>query len=170
MAALSALPAHESGLLVWQKVKQALSNANPGAQAAFKALREYVVQQKGNPNLTFKAFSKADLITANDGLGLGAGTAKVYGIYIKKGDDATDATFVLVDNGTDDNIYSGSLTASYAISIFSRIAEQEDVYMNPGGYDILLGIRLASVTAPSGTTVSAAEADSVDGFIVYGAA
>lgn len=170
MAALTALPTPEAGNLAWMKVKQALANATPGAQAAFKGLREYLCTQKRNPDLNFKAFSQADLITANDGLGLGAGTAKVYGIYIKKGDDATDAAFLVVDNGTDDNIYAGSLTASYAISIFSRIALDECVFIDPKGYDILLGIRLASVTAPSGTTVSAAAADSVDGFILYGAA
>lgn len=168
MTALAAFPTAEAGNLVWQKVRIALANANPGAQAAFKALREYLTQQKRNPDLRFKAFSKADLVTADDGLGLGAGTAKIYGIYIKKGADDTDAVFSVVDNGTDDNIYSGSLTASVAISIFARIASMEQVFLDPNGYDILLGIRLASVTAPAGTTVTVAAADTVDGFIVYG--
>ena len=170
MAALSALPTPGDPNLVWQKVKLALANATPGAQQAFKGLREHLTTGGRNPFLTIKQFSDADLITANDGLGLGAGTAKIYGIYIKKNDDATDSAFLVVDNGTDDNIYAGALTASYAISIFSRIASDECLFIDAKGYDILLGIRLASVTAPSGTTVSSAAADAVNGFIVYGAA
>lgn len=170
MAALSALTTPGDPNLVWQKVSKHLANATPAAQAAFKSLRNYLVSQKGNPELVLKTFSQAELVTADDGLGIGAGTAKIYGIYAKKGDDATDATFLLVDNGTDDNIYAGSLTASYALSVFTRIAEDEFMFIDPAGYDILLGIRLASVTAPSGTTVTVAAADTVDGFLIYGRA
>lgn len=169
MADLSAFPAAEAGNLVWQKVQKALTNASPGAAAVFKGIREYLVQNRRNPDLRFLAFSKADLITANDALGVGIGTAKIYGIYIKKGDDATDAWFTVVDEGTDANIYGGALTASYTVVMPVKIASQEAIFACPTGYDVLVGIRLASFTAgASGTTVSVAAADSVDGFIVYG--
>lgn len=171
MGALSALPTPGDANLVWQKVRLHLANATPQAQLAFKGLKEALTTQRRNPNLALATFSAEQLLTADDGLGIGAGTAQVYGIYFKKRDDATDAWFTVVDNGTDDNIYGGSLTASYILAQAAKIASKESAYVFPTGLDILLGIRLASfTTGAAGTTASVAAADSVDGFLIYGAA
>ena len=168
MSDLAALAAPGDPGPVWLKVKKYLSGATPQAQAAFKALKETLVSQYGNPTLTVTSFSAADLITANDALGLGKGTAQIYGIYTKKQADDDDSWFTVVDEGTDANIYAGALTASYVISVASRIASKETVLIFPTGFDILVGLRLASMTAgAAGTTVSASVTDAVNGFIIW---
>jgi hypothetical protein len=171
MADLAALPTPGDPGLVWQRVKTYLGGATPEAQASFKALKEVMVSQRKNPPLVVRAFSASELITADDGLGLGIGTARIYGIYLKKQNDVTDSWFTVVDEGTDANIYGGALTASYVISVASRLENKESVLIFPAGFDILVGIRLASFTAgAAGTTASAAAGDVVNGFIIYGAA
>lgn len=171
MAALSALAAVESSNLVWQKANIALESlgAKGVTKDAFRALKAHLAQLKGNPNLRFTALSAADLVTANDGLGVGAGTARIYGVFMKKQDDVTDAFVSIVDDGTDDNYYGGSLTGSVRLQTASLEALEEFVGIYPKGLSMANGIRVVTTTAAAaGTTVSVASADTINGFIISG--
>ena len=173
MSALSALPATENSNLVWQKVNIALDSlgAKGVTRDAFRALKAHLSQLKGNPNLRFTPIDKTSLTTANDGQGVGAGTARIYGVFYKKQDDATDAFISVVDDGTDDNYYGGSLTGSVRHQTASLEALEEHVGIYPYGLSMANGIRVVTTTAAAaGTTVSVAEADTVNGFIISGAA
>ena len=173
MAALSDLAAVENSNLVWQKAKIALDSlgASGAARDSFRALKAHLAQVKGNKDLRFTAITAASLITTDDGQGVGAGTARIYGVYYKKQDDATDAFVSIVDNGTDDNYYGGSLTGSVRHQTASLEALEEHIAIYPKGLSMANGIRVVTTTAAAaGTTVSVAEADTVNGFIISGAA
>lgn len=180
MAALSALSTTEDAKLVFQKAEIALAGGKDAvsgaalafsgaAQNAFRALKAHLSQVKRNPNLRFTAISAEDLVTANDGLGVGAGTARIYGVFLKKRDDATDSFISVVDDGTDDNYYGGSLTGSVRVQTAALEAKEEFIALYPKGLSMANGIRVVTTTAAAaGTTVSVAAADSVDGFIISG--
>ena len=173
MAALSDLAAVENANLVWQKADIALRSlsASGAAQNAFRALKAHLSQVKRNPDLRFTAVSNATLVTADDGQSVGAGTARIFGVFFKKQDDATDAFVSIVDNGTDDNYYGGSLTGSVRLQTASLESKEEFIGIYPKGLSMANGIRVVSTTtAAGGTTVSVAAADTVDGFIISGAA
>lgn len=173
MAALDALAAVEDSNLVWQRVNVSLEalEASGLARDSFRALKAHLAQLKGNPDLRFTAISAASLITADDGQSVGANANRIYGVFFKKQDDATDAFISIVDNGTDDNYYGGALTGSVRLQTASLEAEEEFIATYPKGLSMANGIRVVTTTAAAaGTTVSAAEADTVNGFIISGAA
>lgn len=171
MGALSALSTVENSNLVFQKAKIALDSlqASGAARDALRAMKAHLSQVKSNPDLRFTAIANGTLVTADDGQSIGAGTARIYFVFYKKQDDATDAFVSIVDNGTDDNYYGGSLTGSVRHQTASLEAKEEHVAMYPKGLSMALGIRVVSTTtAAGGTTVSVAAADTVDGFIISG--
>lgn len=182
MAALSALASTENANLVFQKAAIALNGGKDAvtgaslafsqcAQDALRALKAHLSQVKRNPDLRFTAIDATSLLTADDGQSVGSGTARVYAIFLKKRDDATDSFISLVDNGTDDNYYGGSLTGSVRYQSAALEAKDELIAIFPKGLSMANGIRLVSTTtAAGGTTVSVAAADSVDGFMISGAA
>lgn len=177
--ASSALSTPEAANKVWQKANQVLQNASPGAQNAFKALKMWLATQKKNPNLRFSALqgnaaalvssTGGGLVTASTGQKIGAGTATVYGVYLKAKVGATPPTYcVVIDDGTDDAI--SGLTASVTVTLPNLTASTasvpaEAIYINPLGDAFANGLSAASVTAPQGLTIDAA-ADSPDGFII----
>ena len=84
----------ENGDIVWRKAQKFLSNANPAIQGQFKALRDYTVSQRGNPQLQFVPFGDGD-VTAATGYSFQtvAGAATLYGVYfIKNGTGTGTAT------------------------------------------------------------------------------
>lgn len=170
MGALSALPTVEDSNKVFQKVNKALAGASPSAQKTFRGLKEWLVEQKGNPNLRVVPFSSAGVATADDGQAIGAGTAKVYGVYFKKPNDATAAYVSVVDNGTDDNYYGGSLTGSVRIQAGLVSANQEFAAVFPNGLSIALGLRIVSTTAAAAGTTANTAASAPYGFVLYGSA
>ncbi len=173
MGALSALPAVEDANLVWQRASIALDSlgANGAVRSAFAGLKAYLAQKGTAPNLRFTALAAASLITADDGLGVGTGTNRVYGIFFKKQADATDAFISVVDNGTDDNYYGGSLTGSVRIQLAALESGETAFAIYPAGLSMANGLRVVTTTtAAGGTTVSADVADTVNGFIISGSA
>lgn len=173
MAALSALSTVEDAFKVWQKAENALASldASSLARDSMRAVKAYLSQVKRNPDLRFTAVSNADVITANDGLGVGAGTANIYFVYLKKPTtNGTDCFVSIVDDGTDDNYYGGSLTGSVRLQAAFLVALDEFVAAFTKGLDIANGIRVVSTTAAAaGTTVSTAAATVPNGFIISGA-
>jgi hypothetical protein len=170
MGALSALPAPTSGINAWQKIRKALTDRNPAIQRQFEELRLWLATQKGNPDLYFAPFSAAEVATADDGHGVGAGTAKLYGVFFKKKNTATDAFASIVDNGTDDNYYSGSLTGSVRVQVALLDGNDAFAATFPTGLAIALGLRVVSTTAAAAGTTASGAGDGPDGFLIYGAA
>ena len=177
MADLAAMAALENANKVWQRVNDTLAGgtaavpgASPLAQKAFRDLKLWLATQKGNPDLRFTRITSELLLTANDGLGVGIGVTKIYGIYLKKRiTNGTDAFFQVIDEGTDANIYGGALTASIVMALPFLLASDEAMYLNPVGLSILVGLRFASTTTAIGTTASTLAATSMDGFAITGA-
>jgi hypothetical protein len=154
--------AFESGNLVWQKVAKALLSANPGVAASFKALRQYVVEQKGNPDCQFIPFTAAAIDTGTDGLVAGTGTGKLLGVYFKRVSDVdtTSAFNEVFDDATDNS------TAANALVILRTTAlNQERAWIDPVGISLATGLVVSSTTVPAGTTESAAT-ESSNGFLV----
>ncbi len=158
MTALAALSTVENANLVWQKATTALNalEASGAARDALRATKAYLSQIKHNPDLRFSAVSNALVVTADDGQSIGSGTANIYFVYLKKpSTNGTDCFVSIVDNGTDDNYYGGSLTGSVVLQSAFHVALDEFVASYNKGLDIANGIRVVSTTAAAaGTTVS----------------
>ena len=169
MAALSALAALTASNRVWESVRIALSGAGPAAQAQFKGLKSWLANSKGNLDLRFTPLTAEGVTTADDGLGVGAGATKIYGVYLKKRASGTASYISFVDNGTDDNYYGGSLTGAVRLQIAANAANQEHVYVTPQGVAMANGIRVVSTTAAAAGTTAGTAANSVDGFLITGA-
>ena len=161
----------QSGNLVWQKVKNFLSNqnvaskgANPVTQNAFLALKQYLAQNKRNPDLQFVPIDGT--VNSSDG---GASTAQVlanvactlYAIYLfKKG--ATETVFkgsnhatVAATNGTQDL----AIAATVAGDVF-------EIY--PDGRVESVGLTVTENTDRTGSTLTLL-ANQMSGFAVIGA-
>ena len=172
MAALSALSTVENANLVWQRANIALDSLGASSQArdSMRAIKAYISQVKGLANLRFTAVSNDDVVTANDGFGAGSGTANIYFVYLKKPSTNDTNCFVsIVDDGTDDNYYGGSLTGSVRLQAAFLTGLDEFTASFSKGLDIADGIRVMSTTAAAaGTTVSTLAATVPDGFIISG--
>ena len=153
----------ESSNLVWQKVKVALENAEPAAQLAFKGLKQWLAQQKGNANLQYIGLDDAD-ITGTDGVVSADAACRVYGVYIKKRTTATDAFVKLFDDATNDGTAGDQM-----LVLPLKEASETQVFVAPDGLTMGTGIVSTSHTTSQGTTDSTA-GDAGDGFIVIGAA
>lgn len=150
----------EDGNLVWQKVKVALTNANPAAQGAFGELKKYLAQQKGNPNLQFFGFSEVEC-DDDDGSGLLSGACKIVGVYVKKEASATDNYFKIFDSATLD-----TTTTEQRIAIPLFLASQTAFEIYPDGFPMATGITVTQHTTSEGTTDGA---NGGDGFIIIAA-
>lgn len=155
----------QDGNLVWLKVKQALTNANPGIQGQFKALREYIVSQKRNPQLQFVAFSDALLTTATGYSPIGEGVT-LYGVYFAK--TGTSGT----GNGTDSwltiaNDTSNVTDATKFVALMTSVDGQEVAAIYPDGLIFGTDITLSGETSAQDGTESTA-GDSGNGFIIVG--
>lgn len=154
----------QSGVLTWQKVRQALTDANPAAAGAFKALREWLVSQNGNPDLQFIAFAGADVDDAA-GKVLADAACQLYGWYGKKTATATDSYLVLLDDATDD---AGGATDA-RVSVGFLVASEPQFGIYPNGLPMATGVVGKTYTDYDGVTDSTA-GDSPNGFIIIGAA
>ena len=156
--------AGESPNLVWQRVKGALAtfNASPGALEAFKGLKLYLSTQKGNALLQYIAFAAEDLDAAN-GFSYLSSASTIYGVYVKKRDDASRNTVKLYADATDDTTAGD---AKVALDITT--AKQEAFQMWSDGMAVADGIVGTTHETLLGTTDGVA-ADSGDGFIIIGA-
>lgn len=144
---------------VWQKAKGNLMGANPAIQNAFLELRKYISTQKGNIQLQFIPFTEVQADAAG-GTVLLAGAAKLYGAFVKKENSATDNFTWLYDDATDD-----TTAANARVEFPLLIANDEQMYINPGGLDLATGIVVTQYTGPLGTTDGS---NGGSGFVIVG--
>lgn len=152
----------ENANLVWQKVKAALMNASPAAQAAFAGLKQYLATQGGNPDLQFIPFSAADIVVDTGYSPIGA-ACKVYGLYAKNSGagDGTDS-FIALHNAAD------NASAGFVGGV---IQDDNDAFLaiKHNGWSFATDLTISAATAMAGATESAA-ANAADGFVIIGAA
>ena len=151
----------ESSNKVAQKVKAALANANPAAQEAWQAVKIYLATQKQNPDLQFMPFTEVQADVAG-GTVLLTGAARVYFVFVKKENSATDNFTWIYDDATDD-----TTAANARIEFPLLIANDEQFYCNPAGLTIATGLVVTQYTGPLGTTDGS---NGGGGFLVIGAA
>ncbi len=149
----------ESSTLVWQKVRKATASANPSIQLAFKGLREYLAQQNGNQDLQLIPFTEVQADVAG-GTVLLTGACRVYAVFIKKENSATDNFAWIYDDATDD-----TTAANARIEFPLLIANEEQMYVNALGLPIVTGLVVTQYTGPLGTTDGS---NGGDGFVVVG--
>lgn len=118
----------------FQKVNIALAQANPGIVSAFRGLKEWLCQQKGNPDLQFVPFTEAQADAAG-GTAVVDAACKLYGIYIKKENSATDNFFWAYDDATNDGT-----AADARVSLPLLVANDQSCYINPAGLDMAAGV------------------------------
>ena len=155
----------QDGVQVWTKVKNALSaaNANPGAQNAFRILREYIATQGGNPQLQFIPINGT--LSSSDG---GASANQVladtactlYGVYLKKV-GTVETIFKASANATTaatDGTQDQAIAATVAGDVF-------EIY--PDGRFLSAGLTVTEDTTRTGSTLTLL-ANQMSGFVVIG--
>lgn len=161
----------QSGNLVWQKVKNYLSNvniaskgANPVSQEAFLALKKYLAQNKRNPDLQLLPIDGT--VNSSDGGNtvsqiLMAGACTLFAIY-------------LIKKGATETIFKGSNHASTAatdgtqdLAIAATVAG--DVFeIYPDGRALSTGLTVTEDTTRTGSTLTLL-ANQCSGFAIVGA-
>jgi hypothetical protein len=155
-----------AGNLVWQTVKQALTNKNPAIQGQFKALKEYLVSQVHNPDLQFIPFSDAQLTQAT-GYSPIAVPCTLYAVYFIK--NGTTGTGTATDSWlTIANDASNVTDATKFVALMTSVAGQQVAAVYPGGLIFGTDITLSGETSAQDGTESTA-GDSGSGFIIVGA-
>lgn len=156
----------EAGNLVWQKVAKALINQSPAIQGQFKALREYLVSQKGNPNLQFVPFNDAQLTTATGYSPIGA-ACTLYGVFFGK--TGTSGTGTATDSWlTIANDASNVTDATKFVALMTSVAAQQVSAVYPNGLIFGTDFTLSGETSAQDGTESTA-GDSGNGFAIVGA-
>lgn len=146
----------QNPLLVFQKAL--FETRKPKIQAIGKALRSYLVQHKGNPDLQLVPFSEL----SSGSTVIADAACRVIGLYVKKPTGSTTAAFV---KGTDDET-TASATAP-AVSVELR-TNQEEFIVFPDGLPMASGFALRSDTTAAGSTGSVT-ADQSSGFVIIAA-
>ena len=158
----------ENANFAWQRVKIALSGADPVVVAQFKYLKVKLATITGNPTLQFVAFTDGD-ITGADGVPIADAAAKLYAAYIIKDGTSgtgtgTDAFFKLFDNATVD-----TTAGDGRVVLPLLVADDERVFIADEGMAMAAGIVATAHTTYSGATDSTA-GDAGNGFVLLGAA
>lgn len=155
----------QDGVIVWQKVKQALVGANPANQNAFRVLREYLATQGGNPQLQFIPYTKAQSIV-NNGTSLVGGAGTLYGWYANTTRAAAGvAAFTALHDAADNTATTTTLDSA---KIDAVTTAQSFAFIHPLGRAFATDIVISSATAVGGATESVA-ADGNQGFVLVGA-
>jgi hypothetical protein len=155
----------EDGNKVWQKVNKALADAEPAAVFAFRGLKQWLAEQKGNPQLQFVTIDGTVIDTATNGQDHGIDAAhRIYGLYLKKANTATDTYFAVYDDAT--NVSGGATDARMSIGLLE--AKETFIGVYPDGLVMADGLISKGWTDFDGTT-DANEADTPNGFYVLGA-
>lgn len=161
----------QSGNLVWQKVKNFLSNtnvaskgANPVTQNAFLALKQYLAQNKRNPDLQLLPIDGT--VSSSDGSAtasniLMAGASTLYAIYLfKKG---TVETIFKASNNATTAATDGTQELAIAATAAGDVLE-----MFPDGRALATGITVNQNTTRTGSTQTLL-ANQMSGFAIVGA-
>lgn len=162
--------ATQSANLVWQKVKNYLSNinvaskgANPVSQNAFLALKQYLAQNKRNPDLQLVPVDGT--LNSSDGGNTAAqilcnGACTLYAVYLlKKG--ATETIFKGTNHAstpTTDGTQDLAIAATVAGDVF-------EIY--PDGRALSTGLTVTEDTTRTGSTLTLA-ANQMSGFVILG--
>ena len=157
----------ENANLVRQKVKSALMNASPVAQAAFDSLQRYLASQKGNPDLEFVPFNDAQLTTATGYSPIGA-ACSLYGVYFIK--NGTSGTGTATDSWlTIANDASNVTDATKFVALHTSASTDEVFAVYPKKIAFGTDITISGETSAQDGTESTA-GDSGSGFLILGAA
>jgi hypothetical protein len=150
----------QASVLAWRRVSNYLQGiavkGGPAARFAFEALKEYLTQQGGNPDLQFVPFdelSDTDVVLIESG-----GAGKLFGICLVK--DTTTATF--------SKFTDHASTASDAASEL-RLKQAEigvEVALFPQGLALASGLVAQGTTTADGGTGSAS--NGAKGFVLIG--
>jgi hypothetical protein len=163
----------ESGTLVWKRVEQffamqrSAGSTNPAIVGEFLKLRDWFVQQQGNPQLQFIPFADADLVQAT-GFTPVAAACKVYAVYfIKNGTNGVGTTtamwLTLANEATNTTL------ALNLILLHTAIASQQMSAIYPAGKSYGTDLTITAQDASlNGTEVAGGAAGS--GFVIIGAA
>lgn len=154
----------ENSQLVWQKVKNALANANPTDREAFRALRAYLSTQGRNPDLQFIAYSEADSLVAA-GTDMVGAACTLYGWYGKaKRTTGTTSAFIALHAAATANASTTTLD-----TVRIKATGQTFSVLHSKGQAVETGLTINAATAVGGQTESTTP-DGADGFVVIGAA
>jgi len=134
--------------------------SSAGVFYALKALFLHLAANKGNPDLQFLPFSETECDAAG-GTVIGTGAAKVYAVYIKKVSAATDNTFFLYDDATNDGT-AGDAKIGLDLAALEEVA----FAMYPNGLAIADGIVVTQYSDGIGATDGS---DGGDGFVIISA-
>lgn len=162
----------QSGNLVWQKVKDALSaidvaslGANPAVQAAvLQGLKPYLATQKRNPDLYFAPID--GVYSASDG-GNNANQVLVdaactlYAIVLQK-KGATETVFKGSNHATTATT-DGTQDLAIAATVAGTVCE-----LYPGGRALSAGLTVCENTTRTGSTKTLS-ANQMSGFAIVGA-
>lgn len=152
----------ESTNNVWAKVNTSLDSlgANSAIRDQFRALKAYLSQIKGNPNLQFVPISN---LTAETVIADAACT--LYAAFVKKQNTSTAAFFKINDSATTAGAANG---AGQVTCVELNAANQQGALLYPAGAPQGTGIAVVSQTNAAGDTDSTS-GDGPNGFIVLGA-
>lgn len=149
----------ESPVLTWRRV-EAFSKQmmTPCSEALFRAFCSFLMAQRGAVNLQLINISDlGDDVNSIDG------AVRVYAIYLKKQNTATDAFFRLFNDATD-----SSTAADVHVLLPLLEAGKEALAFFPDGLPLSDGIVMTSQTDGDGTTDSTT-GDGPNGFMLIGA-
>ena len=155
-----------NGNLAWQEVKKGLANANPAIQAQFAALKNYLSQQKQNPDLQYIALNEAVLVQATGYSPIAVGCT-LYGVYFIKNGTSGAGT------GTDSwltiaNDASNTTVATKFVALMTSVASQQVSAIYPHGLIFGTDLTISGETSAQDGTESTAN-DSGNGFVLIGA-
>lgn len=145
-------------VLAWRRVRNAVQSFKPSTQLVLQAIKSWLVQQGGNPDLQFVPFaslSDSETVIAD-------AAHKLYVLVLKKANTATATFSKYTDNATT------SSDASSDLRILQNVAKSEVVLFANTGIAMANGGTMQGNTTAGGGTSSGADASS--GFALIGAA
>jgi hypothetical protein len=157
MASLSV----EDLVLTKQRTEISLRNANPFAQAAFRAFITWMAGHK--PGVQLQKIDFANLTADTNPLD---GAIQIYAVYAKKQATGTDAFYNAFNDATDD---STAADAAFSLGLFE--SGDEVVLFYPNGLPFSAGLVHGSYTTLAGFngTTPSTSGDGPDGFLLVGA-
>lgn len=158
--ALGAVLTTEIPVLTQRRLESLLSEATPGAQAAFRAWFSFMMQQRSELKMQLVGISNLTVdINPLDGI------IAVYAVYLKKQATATAAYFKIFDDATDD-----TTAADARVALGLLTASKEEWAFWPDGLNLTDGLVIGSYTALIGSNnvTPTTTGDGPNGFMLVG--
>jgi len=146
----------QDGVLAWRRISNSVLNLAPFVSFIFTALKTWLAQHGGNPDLQivpFASLSDSETVIAD-------AACKLYGLVLVKQGAATATFSKLTDSA------SASSDASSELRFWSNAVGQEQAFVWPTGLNFANGITMQGNTTANGGTTSGA--DACLGFCVIG--